>query len=71
MGLRSVELWTIPCNVKMGCQVIDKNQPIRLAEFGARAQKIVVFPHGPLTLTLQGIRMYNYAREYIPHVIPI
>ena len=42
----------------MGSHVIDKNQPIRLAEFGARTQKIVVFPHGPLTLTtltLQGI----------------
>jgi hypothetical protein len=29
----------IPCNVKMGPQVIDKNQPIRLAEFDTRAQK--------------------------------
>ena len=29
----------IPCNVNSGPQVIDKNQPIRLAEFGARTQK--------------------------------
>ena len=32
----------IPCNVKMGCHVIDKNQPIRLAEFGARGHAIGV-----------------------------
>ena len=32
----------IPYNVKMGCHVIDKNQPIRLAEFGTYGHAIGV-----------------------------
>ena len=35
---------TIPCNVNSGPQVIDKNQPIRLTEFGARTQKYYGVP---------------------------
>ena len=37
--INSIKVVIIPCNVNSGPWVIDKNQPIRLAEFGARTQK--------------------------------